>query len=505
MVFEKYFYPIFVFITGNAIMMLEMAAFRLATPYFGASLFVWANIIGLVMIALAIGYYFGGKIADLYPQKRILMLIVLTGGIMVSFIPLLYKFSLPYFLTWQAKSFLFESFVLSSFAFTALLFILPLTILGMVAPFVIRLQNKEVTTTGFTSGSIYAFSTLGSVFGTFFSSFLSIPFWGIKETILFSGFLLILVSLIGLGQELKKPFLLFLFLPLLLNFVSLPKRENLVYEKESFYGLIEIIKDENLGYILDINRSALWSIFNPEKILTGTLFDYFLPLYYLLDKRDKVKVLIIGHAGGTISRQYIHFFGNNNLKITGIELDPEVTKAAYKFFDLAKQKNLEIINTDGRVYLQKTKESYDLIFIDVFIAALYIPFQLSTQEFFELAKSHLKNDGVLAMNVNSQNPQDKVFQSLLNTMKFVFPYVYFFPAPNHLQYLFIGANSSLSEKFANLRERTSTNELKEIGFYISQNFKEAGEVKEKYILKDNRAPTEILREIDKFSPFLKNW
>lgn len=505
---SKYFYHIFVFITGGVIMMLEMAAFRLATPYFGASLFVWANIIGLVMIALALGYYLGGKLADLRPEKKLLMFIVLAGGIIVSFLPLFYRFSLPFFVAGlKDQASLSQSIAFSSFFFIAFLFVLPLTILGIVSPFVIRLKNKEVETTGFTAGSIYAFSTVGSVFGTFFSSFLTIPFWGIKETILFSGFCLILISLIGLAQDLKKSFLFFLLLPIVLNLVPLPKRENLVYEKESFYGLIEVIKDEKQGFVLDINRSGRWSVFHPRKILTGMYFDYPLLLYYLLEQKESPDILIIGHAGGTISRQYLHFFGQNHLKITGVELDPEVTKTAYRFFDLGKQKGLKIVNADGRIYLQGSQEKYDLIFSDAYIGSLYLPYQLATKEFFDLAKSRLKEGGIFAIMVLSlsQNPEkERVFQAVSQTVKSSFQNVYFFPSQSKRENIIVASQLPLKEKFLNLTQRTDIPELKEISQDISKNFKEIEALNEKYILRDNRAPIELLSELDKFFIIFNN-
>ena len=86
-----------------------------------------------------------------------------------------------------------------------------------------------------------------------------------------------------------------------------------------------------------------------------------------MDKKENLDVLIIGHAGGVISRQYSHFFGGRNFQITGVELDSEVTKIAYKFFDLASQKGLTVVNADGRTYLQNSQEKYDMIFIDAYI------------------------------------------------------------------------------------------------------------------------------------------
>ncbi len=497
MFLKKYFYFIFVFITGAVIMMVEMAAFRLATPYFGASLFVWANIIGLVMIALATGYYLGGKLADWKPEEKILMFIVLFSGLFISFLPILNKFFLPYFTGTSKISPFSKSTVFSSFCFLSLLFFIPLLFLGIVSPFVIRLQNKKLETTGFTSGSVYASSTIGSIFGTFLASFCIIPFLGINKTFLISAFALILISLIGLRKKIKKPLFLILLTPILLNCPYLARRENLIYQKESFHGLIEVIKNEDLGYVLDINRSGRWSVYHPKKILTNMYFDYFTPLYFLLKKEKGLDILIIGHAGGVISRQYSHFFKDKNLKIDGVELDPEITKAAYRFFNLAEQEGLNVINEDGRIYLHKSTKKYDLIFIDAYIDNLYIPFQLSTKEFFELTNSRLKEEGILAIMTLSRQPnKEKVFRYLSQTVKSVYPHTYFFPSKSRYEHFILGSKFPLKERIATLEERTEINELKEISLDISQNFQEIEKTKTKHLLKDNLAPLELLHEFD---------
>jgi len=187
-----------------------------------------------------------------------------------------------------------------------------------------------------------------------------------------------------------------------------------------------------------------------------------------------------------------------NLKIEGVELDPEVTRAAEQFFNLAEQKNLEVVNMDGRIYLQSTKNKYDLIFIDAYIGSLYVPFQLTTKEFFDLAKSRLKDEGILAMMVLSQNPQkERAFQGISQSIKSVFSNVYFFPTKSRGEFFIVSSRFPLEEKLFNLEEKTDILEIKEISADISQNFQEARELREDYILTDKRAPIEMLREFDK--------
>jgi len=139
-----------------------------------------------------------------------------------------------------------------------------------------------------------------------------------------------------------------------------------------------------------------------------------------------------------------------------------------------------------------------LILIDAYIGALYVPFQLSTKEFFDLTQSHLKNKGILTMMVLAENPQkEKVFQYLTQTIKSIYPYTYFFPDQSRREYLVVGSKFSLGDKFLNLEERTDIEELKELSLNITQNFQEVQKTEKKYILKDNRAPIDLLAERDR--------
>ena len=187
---------------GMSVMTIEMTASRLLTPYFGSSLFIWTNIIGIIMIALTIGCYWGGRIADKYASERLLYIIILAAGSYVSLVPLLASPIISVMLRAITEHPL--SVFYTSFLSILPLFVVPFMFLGMVTPYIIKLRSRQVASVGHIAGKVTACSTSGSIIGTFIPVFLTIPFLGTKKTILLFALLLITTAIIGLGKEALK-------------------------------------------------------------------------------------------------------------------------------------------------------------------------------------------------------------------------------------------------------------------------------------------------------------
>ncbi len=180
------------FVAGMALMMLEMSAFRATVPYFGSSLYVWGNIIGIIMIGMSLGYYFGGKLADKKPQFKMLMALFLISGFLALLIPSLSKIFLY---VWPSG---YKNPGFSSFFFMTLIYGLPVFMIGTIPPFLTRLNNQAIETTGRSAGSIYSLEATGSVFGTLLSSFGTLPFLGTTQTIYLAGFIMLFIAIAGL-------------------------------------------------------------------------------------------------------------------------------------------------------------------------------------------------------------------------------------------------------------------------------------------------------------------
>ncbi len=200
-----------VFISGMTTLAVELSASRLLGNVFGTSNIVWANVIGLMLLYLTVGYFFGGRLADRSPHRLTLCRILVWAAFLSALIPLVSRPIL------QSAAAAFSQFdaglTLGSFAAVLLLFSVPVTLLGMVSPFVIRLAVDDLKTAGTTSGQIYAVSTFGSILGTFLPTLVLIPGIGTTATFLLFAGVLFAVAWLGLLWERRMKALTWLWMP----------------------------------------------------------------------------------------------------------------------------------------------------------------------------------------------------------------------------------------------------------------------------------------------------
>ena len=188
-----------VFTAGAGTLATEIAASRLLAPYFGSSTVVWANIIGLILVYLSVGYWIGGKVADRRPEPRLLGWIVLVAALVIAVLPFVARPVLD--LTVQGLDTISVGAVVGSFFAALLLFAVPVTLLGAVSPFAVRLALDDVSQAGAVAGRLYALSTLGSIVGTFVSALVTIPLIGTQRTMLGAAALLVLAAALMLGSR----------------------------------------------------------------------------------------------------------------------------------------------------------------------------------------------------------------------------------------------------------------------------------------------------------------
>jgi spermidine synthase len=347
----------------------------------------------------------------------------------------------------------------SSLLAVILLFSVPVTLLGFVSPFAVRLTVQRVGSTGRSAGSLYALSTAGSIVGTFLPVLVLIPAWGVRRTLLAVCVALLAASLWGLrppgriavsmpGVILLVP----LLLPQLAPLGALKPQAGLVFEQESFYNYIQVVHENDGTMELILNEGyAIHSVYNPAQILTGWYWDYFLaaPYFNAGAAAGQVhRVGIIGLAGGTIARQFTAAYGP--VPIDGVEIDPAIVAAGQRYFGMTEP-NLHVHIADGRTYLRTTHETYDVMAIDAFQQP-YIPFQLTTKEFFEEIRAHLSPTGVVCLNTGHTRTDYRLVQAFVNTLSQVFPSVYTFNVPGtfNTEVMATMAPTSLSTLRANL-------------------------------------------------------
>jgi len=469
------------FISGMSIMALEMSASRLLAPFFGTSLFVWTNIIGITMISLSIGYYFGGKIADGKPDSKPLFKVLLATSVFTVLIPFIAPAVMR--VSQSAVKTGSTGVFYGSMLGTILLFAPPLTALGGVSPYVIRLTISEAASSGSVAGKVFAVSTVGSILGTFLPVLILIPVLGTKQTILIFGVCLIVLSLIGLGKQRLSVFaLLLLFTTSIVG--SAGSGEGVIFEKESVHNYIQVVENGGVRYLKLNEGYAYHSIYNPDSVTVGGVWDYFniLPLL----KPDSDDALIIGLAAGTVARQYRFFYPD--LAVDGVELDSEIISAGVEYFDMTGA-NLNIFHMDGRNFLKTADKKYDLVIVDAYKQP-YIPFHLTTLEFFYEVKTNLHIEGLVAINVATTGSGSKVQRMLENTLASVFENVYTLDVPNTLNSIVIASDSGLSFELSPVNP-----DLAEITSMVSGRIRKVEFDSAVLVLTDDRAPVEMYTDL----------
>jgi spermidine synthase len=412
---------VLVFSAGAGSLATEIAAARLLAPYFGNSTIVWANVIGLVLASLALGYWLGGRLADRRPNPRLLGALVLIAGLAVAAIPFVSKPFLDRAV--EGIDELSVGAAVGSFFGVLLLFAPPVILLGMVAPFAIRLAVTDVDSAGSVAGRLYAVSTVGSLVGTFASALLTIPLIGTQRTLLGSACLLVVSGALLLGMR------WLLVAAGVAALAAIPPgavkaKQGLLFEDESRYQFIQVVERDDARRLYLDEGLAVHSIWRPSTVLTGGVWDMFLTVPPLLGRQVE-SVAILGNAGGTTARAFGVFYPE--ARIDGVEIDPAVTKAGRRYLGLEDNPRLEVHTADARPFLRSREERYDLIFVDAYRPP-YVPFYLATQEFFRLARERLRPGGIIALNVAMVPGDERLVEGVGGTLATEFPAVAAWPA-----------------------------------------------------------------------------
>lgn len=443
-----------VFISGMTTLAAELAAGRLIGNVFGTSNLVWASIIGLILIYLTLGYFLGGKWADANPTPGAMYRVLAWGAFTLGLVPYIAG---PVLRSAATAFEVLQVGVLGvSFAAVLILFSVPITLLGTISPFAIRLSVDDTSRAGQISGQIYAISTLGSFIGTFLPTLVTIPAIGTTRTFLLFSVTLLFVALAGLAQFAgRREMFKLLWMPVLIALVAivssgqaLKSNSGQVYETESAYNYIQVA-EQNGFTILRLNEGqGIHSIYHPDVLQYNGPWDQFLasPYFYARRKPASIqRVAIVGLAAGTTARQMTAVYGD--IPIDGFELDPRIVEVGQKYFGMTMP-NLNVIVGDGRLNLERSPHKYDIIAVDAYRPP-YIPPHMTTQEFFEIVASHLADDGVLTINSASVPGDRRLINGLATTMGTVFPSIYTVDIPGSLNtMIFATRQPTRAEDFA---------------------------------------------------------
>jgi spermidine synthase len=392
-------------------------------PYFGASTIVWANTIGVVLVALSVGYWLGGRYADRHPQMRGLCLTVLAAALLIALVP----FAARPFLGFSVDA--FQTVSVGGFAgslFGVLVLVaVPVTLLGAASPWAVRLAVGEMDRAGEVVGRLYAISTAGSLLGTMLSALVLIPLLGTQRTFLVFALALAVVACAGLGWRFAAvPLALALAISIPVGTIKAADTGRVLDEVETTHQYARVVERPDGSRALELNEGqAVHSLWRPGTYLTGDYWDGHLVLPAAARERPPERVAILGNAGGTVARAFGHFFPAT--AVDAVEIDAELTELGRRFLDL-RNPRMRTFAEDARPWLERSAGGYDTIMVDAYRQP-YIPFYLTTREFFELTRERLAPGGITIVNVGHPEGSDELERVLGRTMAAAFPRVLRYP------------------------------------------------------------------------------
>jgi len=418
-----------VFGCGAAVMVLEIVGARVLAPFLGTSIVVWTGLIGVVMAALAMGYWQGGRLADRRPSARTLSAVILLAALLTA-------------ATAATKALLLDFLVshglgprLGVIAAALLLFAPAAGLLGMVAPFAVRLTLRDAATVGATAGRLYALSTVGSIVGTFAAGFVLVAALGSTTILLVTAIFLVAVSLIACRADVKAKaaaLAVIVLVGLWLTAQDAALAAAGIHDVDTAYGRVLVYEGLDPVSTRPIRvmttgpsrfQSALYPTAPDELVLDYTRFF----TIGLEMAPPAPRVLILGGGAYAFPRHVLA--ARPQAAVTVVELDPGVTELARKHFGLLPHPGLSIVHEDARMVINRHGDPYDLIYLDAFGTDYAPPFHLVTREAARRLQSLLAPDGAVMVNAIGTLDGDgsRFIRSLAATFAAVFDDVALYP------------------------------------------------------------------------------
>lgn len=464
---------------GFLTMSLEIMGFRVLAPHFGYSTYVFGALIGLILFAMAVGYWLGGICSNRGIKPKHFFAGILAAGVYLSIMSAFYEGLL--------ESLGKYDLIAGTLASTFLLWGFPMVALAAVPPYLVGLR-AEKEQAGRSAGWISMAGTVGGLAGTFLTSFYFLPAYGTRAIFTGNALAMVLISLAWLffAGAGRKFLLGALFISLSAGALPAPAApRNVVHAEESAYSRLEVV---DLGSIVGLRADRRSNTVYSGITKDGSLspfrgYELFAVPVAAVNAKEG---LLLGLGAGTLP--YIHDILNPGLRLVGVEIDPQVIRIGKEFFGLGDRKNVEgIVIADARPFLATDKNTYDVVELDIFREA-EIPFYLATKEFFRSIEGHLDGDGVLAMNVYDPTPGRQIETRIANTAAAVFPETYVVPGGGG-SFLIVGSKAPLAVQAA---AQAADPRLASLAAYFTKHAQKIVFDARKDFFTDDHAPIETL-------------
>lgn len=423
------------FAAGAGIMMLELSAPRLMQPWFGASTFVWTNVIGVLLFALSVGYFIGGRLSNKGGAASRVGLTLTACGVWTALIPLalptVARLLLPEPTTLVGAREARTILEVGSLVVTLLLVAPPVFVLGTVSPQIVAVLARD-RDVGVAAGRVFMLGTLGSLLGTFLPTYFLIPLLGTRGTALAAAAFLILAGaslLLGRRRLVAVGSGVLVLVTSAAFLHGRPVRgaepdETVLKEVESDYQYLRVSRVAALGDVEEGATERLLRIneglaefhsvaVDEESTTAGKYYDYFALLPSCFPSERRLRVLVLGSGAGTMARVLRDVWGRDRFEqIINVELDPAVVELEADF----GADDLVTLVGDGRAVARTLKGPFDLVFVDAYARQIDIPFHMASVEFFELVRDRLSKDGILALNVSGSDRDEPLMKSLVATL-----------------------------------------------------------------------------------------
>lgn len=386
--------------TGSGIIMLEVLGARMAGPIFGVSLYIWTALIAVTLASLSVGYYLGGILADRRPSADMMYAIVLVSGVWIGFLPwldgpVLVAAYEAFDGAWRIRG----GVLLGS----TILFAPPLTLLGMVSPYAIKLALADLQHAGRTAGVLYAISTVGSVAGTILVGYWLIPGVGITNTLLIITALIVAPALLWFAMGRRWLAVVGSLIAFVVGASTAlssfgqplpPMGTRVVEKRDSQYGQLKVFDmdrgDRPTRWLL-LEGTAQTGIYKDSNELVSSYVTTMIDFLKVHPPKGR-KALLVGLGGGALVKP----LRDLGYELDVVEIDPQVAELAATYFG-ADRDSYNLITEDGRAFMRRTDNIYDVILMDVFSGGGQ-PFHLFSQESFQTVGDILSADGFVGLN-----------------------------------------------------------------------------------------------------------